>query len=270
MTDAWDDAAWARLAEELAQWPPGGATGWWRDDDAGAAGPAFDRLLGLAVVHGVPLALAVVPAWLDETAAAQIRAAPRGVHVLQHGYAHRDHEPSRPGEARHKSAELGPARAVAEALAELAAGWARLAALVATRQLPVLVPPWNRIAPAIRDALPGAGYRVLSTFGPRPTALAGPGLRALNTHVDPIEWRKGRRFGGAARALDQLTRHFAARRTRQVDPTEPTGLLTHHRDFPAAAWVWLDDLLGRLRDHPAIDFPALDHAPDSPPGGPSA
>jgi hypothetical protein len=258
VTDAADSAAWDRLRAELDRWPAGGATLWWRDDDAGAATSAFDQLLRLAEAHGTPLALAVVPAWLDEAVAAAIDAGPAGLRVLQHGYAHRNHEPPAPDGGRGKPAELGAARPPDAALAELDAGWARLTALVPARLRPGLVPPWNRIAPAVRDRLPGAGYRVLSTFGPRATALAAPGLRALNTHVDPIQWRADKRFGGTAWTVDQITRHLGARRTGDVDPSEPTGLLTHHRDFSPTAWACLDELLGRLRAHPAVGFPALD------------
>jgi hypothetical protein len=258
VTDAWDATAWERLCAELDRWPTGSATVWWRDDDAGAAGAAFDRLLALAAAHSTPLALAVVPAWLDETVAAQIRAAPAGVHVLQHGYAHRNHEPAAPDGTRGKPAELGPARVVDAALAELAAGQTRLSALMPTRLRPALVPPWNRIAPGIQAALPDAGYRLLSTFGPRPVARAGPGLLTLNCHIDPIAWRAGKRFSGAAPTLDQLTAHLAARRAKTVDPTEPTGLLTHHRDLTASAWACVDELLGRLEAHPAVAFPPLE------------
>jgi len=262
VTDAWDGAAWERLTAELDRWPRRGATFWWRDDDAGAAGPAFDRLLALAAAHAAPLALAVVPAWLDETVAAAIRDAAPGLFVVQHGYAHRNHEPPAPDGTRGRPAELGAARPVDGALAELAAGRARLAGLVPTRLRAALVPPWNRIAPAIRAALPGAGYRVLSTFGPRPATAAGPGLHVLNCHVDPIRWRAGKSFGGAAWTLDQVTAHLAARRGAAVDPAEPTGLLTHHRDLPPPAWACLDELLGRLRAHPAVAFPPLDRLLD--------
>jgi hypothetical protein len=258
VTDAWDDRAWERLEGELDRWPSGTATVWWRDDDAGAASPAFDRLVGLAATSGVPLGLAVVPAWLEAPVAARILAAPAGVRVLQHGWAHQNHEPPGPDGARAKPAELGRARPVAAALAELALGWARLTALVPTRLGAALVPPWNRIAPAVWQALPGAGYRVLSTFGPRAAAAGDVGLRVLNTHVDPIRWRAGKGFGGAAWTLDQLTTHLVDRRVGRVDATEPTGLLTHHRDLTPAAWACLDELLGRLRRHPAVDFPALD------------
>jgi hypothetical protein len=210
----------------------------------------------------VPLALAVVPAWLEEPVAAQIRDAPVAVHVLQHGYAHRNHEPLAPDGGRGKPAELGAARPAAVAVQELTAGWARLAALVPTRLRPALVPPWNRLASAVRDALPGAGYRVLSTFGPRAEATTPAGLRVLNTHIDPIEWRMAKRFGGAGRTLEQLAGHLADRRHGRVDRTEPTGLLTHHRDLPPPAWACLDELLGRLRAHPAAAFPPLERLLD--------
>jgi hypothetical protein len=257
-----DDAAWDRLVAELDRWPARSATLWWRDDDAGAGGPAFDRLLALATAHAAPLALAVVPAWLDEVVAAAIREGPDGLRVVQHGYAHRNHEPPAPDGTRGRPAELGAARPRDTTLAELATGWARLATLVPTRFRAVLVPPWNRIAPGVRDALPGAGYRVLSTFGPRAAAVPSPGLRALNTHVDPIEWRAGKRFGGAAWTLDQITTHLADRRLGRVDPAEPTGLLTHHRDLPPAAWAFLEALLERLLSHPAVSFPSLDRLLD--------
>ena len=258
MTETDDRTAWDRLGSELARWPPGRATFWWRDDDAGAATPALDQLLRLAAAHEAPLALAVVPAWLDEAGTAAIHAGPAGLRILQHGYAHRNHEPSAPDGTRRKPAELGTARPPDVALAELAAGWARLSTLGPARVRPGLVPPWNRIAPAVRALLPDRGYRVLSTFGPRPAEQPAPDLRILNTHVDPIQWRAGKQFGGTAWTLDQITTHLAARRDGRADPAEPTGLLTHHRDLSPPAWACLDELLGRLRAHPAVTFPPLD------------
>jgi predicted deacetylase len=258
VTDVWDAAAWAELRAELDRWRPGAATCWWRDDDAGAADPALDRLLALAAAHATPITLAVVPAWLDESVAAALANGPAGLRVVQHGWAHQNHEPPAPDGTRGKPAELGAARPVETALAELATGWARLSRLVPTRLRSALVPPWNRIAASVRDALPRAGYRVLSTFGPRSTPPPDTRLRELNTHVDPIEWRAGKRFRGPAWTLDQIRRHLAERRAGHVDPAEPTGLLTHHKDLTPPAWACLDALLGRLRAHPAVTFPPLD------------
>jgi hypothetical protein len=259
VSPGWDAAAWAALADELAAWAAAGRPAglWWRDDDAGEGSPALDRLLALAAGAGVPLALAVVPAWLTPEAAAAVAAAPPAVVVLQHGFAHANHERDpMPGTRKVKPAECGAARPAPAALAELAEGRRRLGAL-GGRVRPVLVPPWNRIAPAVAAGLPGLGYRGLSTFGPRAAPEAAPGLRQVNCHLDPIVWREGRRFLGAGPSLERLRGHLAARRTGQADPAEPTGLLTHHRDLPPEGWAFLAGLLDRLRAHPAVAFPSL-------------
>lgn len=272
MSAGWDDEAWAALQAELDAWRASGrrATFWWRDDDAGASHPGFDRLLALSGRLAVPLGVAVVPAWLTEPVATALRAAPRAVAVLQHGWAHANHETTAaPGETKVRPAECGPARPAARVLAELAAGRVLLAATVGPRLLPVLVPPWNRIAPAVVAGLRDHGYGALSAFGPRP-AEAETGLRHLNCHVDPIRWREDRRFVGGAVLCEALRTHLRARRTDQADPREPTGLLTHHRDLDPAAWRVLETLLSRLLAHPAAAFPPvptlLRPDPDHPPG----
>ena len=112
---------------------------------------ALHRLLELAGRHGAPLALAVVPDWLEPEVAAAIGSSPL-VTVLQHGVAHRDH--AAPGERR---IELG-GTAEAEALAAAAqAGRHFLREAFQARFRDVMVPPWNRIAPGFMAALPGWG-----------------------------------------------------------------------------------------------------------------
>jgi len=258
VSGAGDRAAWAALVAELDRWHAAGqvATVWWRDDDAGLAHPALARLLALSSHVTVPLALAVVPAWLGDSVATDLDAAPARLVVLQHGAAHRNHEPPAPAATRGKPAECGAARPPAVALAELAEAGSRLRSRLGARCLPVLVPPWNRISPAVTAGLPAHGYRGLSTFGARTRAEPAAGLHQVNCHVDPIVWRDGKRFAGAAAPLEGLRRHLADRRAGRADPAEPTGLLTHHRDLPDAGWAWLEALLDRLRAHPAVAFPS--------------
>jgi hypothetical protein len=256
----WDEDAWTAFAEELAAWRAAGRTAsfWWRDDDAGRPHAGLDRLLGLAERAAIPLGLAVVPAWLEPDVAAAVRAAPPSVAVLQHGWAHANHEPAKgPGTERPRQAECGAARSPAVALAEIAQGWQRLEAALGGRALPAFVPPWNRVGPDVRAALPGLGYRALSAFGPR--AGAGPvaGLGILNCHVDPVLWRDGSRFAGAAATLDRLRGELTARRHGQTDPAEPIGVLTHHRAMAPDQWTFLEEWLARLRRHPAASFPLI-------------
>jgi hypothetical protein len=261
---SWSAPGWQALADELAAWADAGrrATFWWRDDDAGPATPPLRRLLDLARGSGLPLAVAVVPAWLTDEGAAVLAGAPPGAAVVQHGWAHANHEPAAaPGPGgparRVKGAECGAARPAPAVLAEIAAGRARLAGL-GPRVRPAFVPPWNRVAPAVVAGLPGLGLRVLSTFGPRPAPEAAPGLRWVNAHLDPIVWREGRRFVGAAASLAALAAHLGARRRGTVDADEPTGLVTHHAVLDEEGWRFLATLLDKLPGQPAVACPPLD------------
>ncbi|MDY0882022.1 polysaccharide deacetylase family protein [Dongia soli] len=226
---------WDALAEELAQWSEAGrvATLWWRDDDAVAATPALARLLEAA---RVPLALAVIPGLLEQSLAAALRHRP-DIAVLQHGFKHRNHEP-----AGMKNAELGGSRSPAELAADLASGWRSLRDAFGNRALPVLTPPWNRIAPAHLAALPDWGYCGISTYLARRTAYPVAELLQVNTHIDVIDWHGGKVFVGEVAALRLLTGHLRARRVGEADPDEPTGLLTHHLVHDAATWAFLDQL----------------------------
>src|SRR6185436_3071370 len=143
----------------------------------------------------------------------------------------------------------GNHRPVGESIAELVEGRTSLERHFGRRFAPMLVPPWNRIDPGVIERLPEAGLRGLSTFGPRAQSNPVPGLVQCNTHVDLIAWRREREFIGVDAAIDRLVLHLAARRAGAVDPSEPTGVLTHHLDLPAAAWGFLADLFAHTSQH---------------------
>lgn len=235
------------LNRELDRWGEAGltATWWWRDDDAARPSPALDRLLDLS---DAPLALAVVPAETDEALARMI-ADRAHVSILQHGYAHQDHAG---GGA--KKIELGPQRPAMVVLGELATGKLRLESLYRERALPVLVPPWNRIAPALVPVLPELGYRGLSQFGPRARRQPVRGLTQSNCHLDLIDWRV-RGFVGAAAAISALVKHLALRYAgSRIQPdvaAEATGLMSHHAVHDEESWAFLERLLKVLGTHAA-------------------
>src|SRR4051812_31046215 len=199
---------WPAVEQELARWRETGRTPalWWRDDDAADATPALDRLITLQQTHGVPLALAVVPAGATEALAERLAKAP-GIDPLQHGYAHTNHAPV----SERKKEELGPHRPAMVVLGELGTGWMALERLFGARTLPVLVPPWNRIAPGLVPALPEIGYRGLSTFGIRRRVSPVSGLVQVNTHVDLIDWQ-ARRFAGIEVVLGAFAQALASSR----------------------------------------------------------
>ena len=214
---------------------PEPATFWWRDDDAGRPDPRLDRLLELAARRGAPLALAVVPAWLTGGATEGIRACAHAT-VLQHGWAHEDH-----AAPRGRKIELGGSADPARLGLLLAEGRALLAEAFGERALPVMVPPWNRIAPAFEAALPGLGFSGLSAWG-------GPARRdalvRVDTHVDVIDWRGTRGFVGLAAVVERTIAALAR------FPTGPLGILTHHLVMDQAAFAHLDQILALVQDHP--------------------
>jgi len=242
--------AWLRLDQELDAWRASGrrATLWCRDDDACRDSPALQRLLGIAGPLGVPIALAAIPAALEASLVDAVGAS-AVASVVQHGYAHRNHAP--PGA---RNWELGADRPVGAVLAELEEGRTRLEQNFGGRFAPVLVPPWNRIDPDVVAHLPAAGFRGLSTFGPRAAASPVPGLTVCNAHVDLVAWRRDRAFIGPDAAVDRLVEHLRARREGNADPSEPSGILTHHLDLSEAAWEFLAEIMTRTHAHDAAEW----------------
>jgi hypothetical protein len=225
---------WTPIEAELARWQEADLVPrlWLRDDDAVAVTPALERLAAVTEETSIPLVLAVIPAHAERGLAAFVARRP-GWRVAVHGLAHANHAPV--GE---KKAELGPHRPRAAVLADISEGFSRLKAMFADQLGPMLVPPWNRIDPAVVADLPPLGIEVLSAFGPEPSDAA-PRPHRLNTHVDLIDWRGGRR--GIAPHV------FAARLTESLKEARlaggrPVGVLTHHLVHDEAAWNLLEGL----------------------------
>lgn len=212
---------------------------WWRDDDAGQGHPRLFALLDLVRALHAPIALAVVPAWLTPEVASAIRTTAEA-HVLQHGFAHTDHAP-----AGTRKIELGGAVARAVLASRLKAGSAILRAAFGARALPVLVPPWNRIAPDVAQILPDLGFRVLSIWDEGDLGPMPAGLMRLDVHLDPIAWRHGRRWVGLAQLAYGL-----ATRVRRGQKT--IGIVTHHLEMDARAFAELALLWSVLRRHPGV------------------
>lgn len=225
---------WQEFQDELARRRDAGRAVqfWWRDDDASAVSFEVKKLLGLSKTRAVPLSLAVVP----EAAEPELfRLLHDRVTVLQHGTDHRNRAAA--GEKKTEYPALEPIEA---ALARIADGSGRLRAFAGSRFFPVLAPPWNRVRKDLLKKLPAIGIRGVSAYGARASAEPAPGLRQVNTHVDLVAWRQGKRFIGEEEALRLALRHLSGE--------EPVGWLTHHAVHDAAAW----DLLDRLFTIPDI------------------
>lgn len=214
---------------------------WWRDDDAVAPTEALDRLLGLSTTWKIPLALAVIPERTG-TALADRLGAEDLTTVTVHGWAHRNHAP-----ATEKKAELGAHRPAPAVLAELAQGLTKLRDLYGPRLAPVLVPPWNRIAPEVVAGLPALGFHAVSTFGPpKPAPLA-----VVNTHVDLMDWH------GTGGGRPTITLYADLARALAPPGDGAIGILSHHLVHDVQAWAFLDALFALTQGHPGCRWVSI-------------
>lgn len=229
---------WARKRRKVAFW--------WRDDDARVASPALDRLLDLAARFEMPLALAVIPVGADASLEARLARAEHA-RVFQHGWDHANHaDPGRP-------AELGETRDPAEVQAQLAEGRQRLELLFARRFLPILVPPFNQLSRHLGGVVERMGYRFISSQGD----FAGLPLASCNTHLDVIDWQRNEAADPSVIVRAAIAA-IKLRRYGLVPATSPVGMVTHHLAHDAAVWNLVEELLRRLRQHPAILAPEIE------------
>ncbi len=237
---------WRTLMQELDHWHCSGQLVklWWRDDDADQPGDNLRHLLRLSSDYAVPLGLSVSPALFLPDLPEFV--AQHDCTILQHGYAHLNHAP-----AGQKKCELGNHRPANVITDELKMGAARMHETFSRQFIPVMVPPWNRIADKVVAQLNMLGFTGISTYTARHSA-SEQGLLRCNTHVDIINWRAGGAFVGTESALALLTHHLTMKRANRADPDEPTGLLTHHQRHDQSMWQFLDDLLDKTCGHPAV------------------
>lgn len=246
------NASWrSELDAELDAWQAAKmrAEFWWRDDDAQAPTPHLDKILALAQLHQIPLGLAVIPEGLEIALETRLRGLAQ-ITVLQHGYAHRNHAPP-----DQKKAELGNHRAINHICAELQTGFTRLQRVFGERFVPILVPPWNRIAPELLPHLNPLGFGAVSAYGARIAAVTH-GLRVVNTHLDIINWKQNKTFVGTDALVSQIIWELRARRLgyelEPKSPIEPLGILSHHLVHPPECTEFLAQILPALTAHPAV------------------
>ncbi len=80
------------------------------------------------------------------------------------------------------------------------------------------------------------------------------GLQQINTHLDPIAWRKGKTLIAPDQLVAQLTQLLVDRRTGLTDNNEPLGLLTHHLVHNAEVWEFTRQVLLTLQTGPVIIY----------------
>jgi peptidoglycan/xylan/chitin deacetylase (PgdA/CDA1 family) len=209
-----------------------------RADDIGAGGHGFRALCALFRQHGVPLALAVVPAWLTETRLAQLFAtAPLDEELWgwhQHGWRHVNWQKTG------KKSEFGDQRPLEKQWKDVWQGHMRLMGIFQERLLPVFTPPWNRLSPMTLQVLHQMGFKAVSTTDPLPKT--GKNVHRLKNFRIGIDLHTRKNPDGVA-DYDQLLHELIAAFSKDG----PVGIMIHHQRMTPFAFAFLDELIRRLQ-----------------------
>jgi hypothetical protein len=221
---------------------PGEAFIFFRADDIAAPGSRFRRLLEVFSLHGAPLCLAVVPAWLTPVRWQAIEGiGKKGARLWcwhQHGWRHVNHE------LAGKKQEFGPRRTPDALARDIRCGRQRLWDLMGKSFYPVFTPPWNRCGQEALATLKNLEYRAVSrSRGSRPPPP--PGLPSFDVNVDLHTRREDSPQAGWDNLFNELHRGI----------TEGwCGIMIHHQRMNSAAFDFLDILLKVLKTHNTLQL----------------
>ena len=215
---------------------------YFRADDVAVPSRQFDRLIRLFARHNVPLALAVVPAWLTQSRWRALMQICRRSSALwcwhQHGWRHVNHATSG------KKQEFGAERSLRAIDTDLTKGRQRLETILLQDFYPLFTPPWNRCSSQTLTLLEKGGYRAVSRFaGARPKLPDG--LVDVQLNVD-LHTRK-----------DKVMRrgwHDLFNDLQQSIAGGSCGIMIHHRRMNDAAFSFLDRLIAQMKQLPQLRF----------------
>lgn len=228
-----DELAWQRDQGRQVRF-------WLRDDDAVIPTVALNRFIALTKEFQVPACLAVIPHNTGKELSMYLNNESH-VSVSVHGWAHENHAHN-----DEKKQELGSHRPASAVISELDRGYEYLQQLYDEQFVPLLVPPWNRIADDVVQGLPEIGFQALSTFGPEKLS----NIRLINTHVDLIDW-KGTRGG-------RTTVDLVADLVKAIQKIEtPIGFLTHHLVHDEIAWRFMEQLFEVTANNEACQWESI-------------
>lgn len=213
-----------------------------RDDDIDDDEETLRELLDIALAHGVPVNLEIIPNGLTEAGIRLVadhkRFTPDLVGLDQHGWSHTNHE------LTGRKCEFGPSRSYTQQYEDIACGKALLESTFAELFTPVFTPPWNRYTADTLRIVHELGFGGFSALGKTP--VEGYCFQDLSVTLDLYGWK-----GGAALKAPSL---FVTELAAQIQGGAPIGLLLHHKVMDSDAFAFLSGLLAELRRYSFIHF----------------
>ena len=216
-----------------------------RADDIGAGGQPFEVLCRLFRRYEVPLAMAVVPAWISSIRKKQLfDAAPLdeplwGWH--QHGWRHVNWERSG------KNSEFGEQRPFEKQMRDISQGCRKMQEIFGDRLAEVFTPPWNRLSNATIKILHELNFKAVSMTSPFPRGYKNTeGLKNLRIQLD-LHTRKAKDgISDFKTLLEEITVLLGKR--------ERIGIMIHHQRMTSFAFEFLEELLHLLKNHSKAHF----------------
>ncbi len=231
----WKNRLTDTLEQACGSQPP---TVFFRADDVGAGGRAFQALCNIFREHRVPVAMAVVPAWLSSARIRQLfQDAPAedglwGWH--QHGWRHVNWQRSG------KKSEFGRQRPFEKQWRDIWQGRQKMHEIFGDDVIPIFTPPWNRLSPATLKILRELGFCGVSLSDPLPRgSRSNSQLLNLRVHID-LHTRKA---SNGDSDYELLLRQLGSQLARK----EPLGIMVHHKCMTLFAFEFLHALIHLLR-----------------------
>ena len=216
-----------------------------RADDIGAGGRPFEALCRLFRSFEIPLAMAVVPAWITGIRVKQLfKLAPLeepfwGWH--QHGWCHVNWQRSG------KSSEFGEERPLEKQFSDISQGRRKLQDIFGEHLVDVFTPPWNRLSLTTMKILEELNFKAVSMAAGFPRGYKNPdGIKNLRIQLD-LHTRKSRDgISDFGVLLDDLAALLGRR--------EPIGIMLHHQRMTYFAFEFLQELLTQLQTQAGARF----------------
>ena len=228
---------WPEFEKQI---PKNGCDVFFRADDIGYPGKQFSVMIEAFKEHNTPLALAVVPAWLNNKHrdALLLELGPDlDLWCLhQHGYRHMNNE------KEGKKFEFGPSRSKETVTGELGRGQKKLAALLADNFTPLFTPPWNRCSSETMEGLVELGFSAISrstNVAPNPPQ----NLPDIPVNIDLHTVKTDSRDKGLKKLQNLM---FEAVKSGLA------GFMLHHQRMNKTSQLFLSYLLKKINTTPGL------------------
>lgn len=232
-----------RLEELVSQCAERTPKIFFRADNIGAGGSAFRILLALFNYYKIPLALAVVPAWMSIKRLETFRAYTNIEDPLwdwhQHGWRHLNWNR---GE---KKAEFSATRTREQQWNDILKGKKKLEQLFNTGFVPVFSPPWNRLDIITLGVLQQLDFSAVSMDCPIPRgAKYSIRLKNFRIYLD----LHARKTKNPEFAYDELLRDME----EALDQKGYVGIMINHQKMNLSAFDFLQQFLHLVRSDDRI------------------